>query len=180
MSVRFGLVLGSRGWGLTTFENRVRSGGLVSVTHPHNTRSFLTIAEACEPVVHAAAIGEDGETMALDLGDPVRLIEVARTLIAQYGQDDVGIVSTRLRQGEELPERLFGADEMRDRRPHQPLASHVRVSALDVRRADRRTTRLNHDAVSAWLRSESVLLGSSSGRDVTAPRQAPAPLVPSR
>lgn len=132
VSVRFGNVLGSRGSVLTAFERQIAEGGPVTVTHPDVTRYFMTVAEACQLVLQAAAIGSDGEALVLDMGSPVGIVDVAKTLIERSERDDIDIVYTGLRAGEKLHEDLFGDDEPRDRRPAHPLVSHVMVPRLHM------------------------------------------------
>jgi len=128
ISVRFGNVLGSRGSVLTAFESQVRSGGPITVTHPEVTRYFMTIEEAARLTVYAGAIGRPGEVLVLDMGDPVRILDVANRF-AQRSDPPVEVVFTSLRHGEKVHEVLFAADE-RDRRPIHPLISHVEVPRL--------------------------------------------------
>ncbi|HEX7167617.1 MAG TPA: polysaccharide biosynthesis protein, partial [Acidimicrobiales bacterium] len=128
LSVRFGNVLGSRGSMLSTFQSQIASGGPVTVTDPEVTRFFMTIQEACELVIQAGAIGNDGEALVLDMGEPVRIADVARRLAAQAPRP-VQIVYTGLRPGEKLHEVLLGTGEP-DHRPVHPLVSHVVVPAL--------------------------------------------------
>jgi len=130
LSVRFGNVLGSRGSVLTTFAGQIARGGPITVTHPDVTRYFMTVTESVQLVLQAGAIGSDGEVLILDMGDPVRIDDVARELIRQSGRD-IEIVYTGLRAGEKLDEILRARGED-DRRPHHELISHVSVPALDV------------------------------------------------
>src|SRR5690606_19595601 len=123
-------VLGSRGSVLTAFAAQIAAGGPVTVTHPEVTRYFMTVEEAVELVIQAAAIGSDGEALILDMGKPVRIVEVAEQLIAQSGQD-IEIVFTGLREGEKMHEVLLGGRESDDRRKH-PLVSHVDVDPIAV------------------------------------------------
>ena len=127
-SVRFGNVLGSRGSVLTAFRVQVDAGGPVTVTHPDVTRYFMTIEEACQLVIQAGAIGKDGEVLVLDMGEPVRIADVAARMIANSGKE-IEIVYTGLRPGEKLHEDLFAAGEFGVVREH-PLISHVEVPTL--------------------------------------------------
>lgn len=129
VSVRFGNVLGSRGSVLTVFERQIRQGGPVTVTDPEVDRFFMTIPEACQLVLQAAAIGESGETLVLDMGEPVRISDVARTLIEQSGKE-IEVVYTGLRKNEKLSEELFDDSEIPSSdQKHEALTS-VRVSPL--------------------------------------------------
>ena len=129
LSVRFGNVLGSRGSVLTTFRDQISRGGPVTVTDREVTRFFMTIPEAVQLVVQAGAIGKSGEVLVLDMGDPVRIYDVARRLVAQ-SRKKIPIVFTGLRPGEKLHEELFGEGEL-DHRPRHKLISHALVPALD-------------------------------------------------
>ena len=126
LSVRFGNVLGSRGSVLESFAQQIAAGGPLTVTDPEVTRYFMTIEEACQLVIQAAAIGSPGEALVLEMGEPVLIADVARQLIQQSGAP-VQIEYTGLRQGEKLHEELFGTQEPRHIRPEHPLISHVPV-----------------------------------------------------
>ncbi|MBD3947181.1 polysaccharide biosynthesis protein [Nocardioides ganghwensis] len=130
LSVRFGNVLGSRGSVLHTFTAQIEAGGPVTVVHPEVTRYFMTVEEAVQLVIQAGAIGEDGEVMILDMGQPVKIVDMAQQLIAMSGKS-VEIVYTGLRDGEKLHEELFGAAESDERSKH-PLVSHAHVEPLSV------------------------------------------------
>jgi len=137
LSVRFGNVLGSRGSVLTAFMAQVEAGGPVTVTDPDVTRYFMTVQEAVQLVIQAAAVGHDGEVLVLDMGEPVRIDEVARRLASQSSRP-VEVVYTGLRPGEKLHEDLLGTGE-RDMRPCHPLISQVPVeptAALAARELD--------------------------------------------
>ncbi|MFD2092765.1 polysaccharide biosynthesis protein [Blastococcus deserti] len=129
LSVRFGNVLASRGSVLTTFAAQIARGGPVTVTHPDVTRYFMTIPEAVQLVIQAGAIGSGGEALVLDMGEPVRIADVARHLVALCDRP-VEIEYTGLRPGEKLHEDLTGAQETGRRAVH-PLITHVAVPALD-------------------------------------------------
>lgn len=128
VSVRFGNVLGSKGSMLGTFESQIKNGGPVTVTHPDVTRYFMTTEEAVALTIQAGAIGEPGEVLVLDMGEPVRIEDVARRLIDQAG-GGIEIVHTGMRPGEKLHEVLVGRDEVGER-SHHPLISHVPVAPL--------------------------------------------------
>lgn len=129
MSVRFGNVLGSRGSMLHTFNAQIEGGGPLTVTHPDITRYFMTIPEACELVIQAGAIGGPGQVLVLDMGTPIKILDVAHRMIAQSGKP-VEIVFTGLRPGEKMHEDLFGDDERGSATVH-PLISQVAVPPLD-------------------------------------------------
>ena len=129
LSVRFGNVLGSRGSVLTALSAQVAAGGPVTVTDPDVSRYFMLADEAVHLVLQAAAIGRAGEVLVLDMGEPVRIADIARRLAASAGRD-MDIVFTGLRPGEKLTEDRLGQDET-DYRPCHPLISQVPVTALD-------------------------------------------------
>jgi FlaA1/EpsC-like NDP-sugar epimerase len=131
LSVRFGNVLGSRGSVLTSFNAQAARGGPLTVTDPEVTRYFMTVQEAVELVVQAGAIGSHGQVLILDMGEPVRIADVARRIAADAG-DHVGVVYTGLRHGEKMHEVLFGTGET-DVRPGHPQISHVGVPPIDPR-----------------------------------------------
>ncbi len=129
LSVRFGNVLGSRGSVLGTLSAQVEAGGPLTVTHPEVARYFMTADEAVQLMLQAAVIGGSGEVLVLDMGEPVRIADIARRLSARSGRP-VDIVYTGLRPGEKLTEDLLGAGEA-DYRPRHPLIRHAKVTPLD-------------------------------------------------
>ncbi|MCM1011149.1 MULTISPECIES: nucleoside-diphosphate sugar epimerase/dehydratase [unclassified Brevibacterium] len=131
LSVRFGNVLGSRGSVLLSFQEQIRRGGPVTVTDPEVRRFFMTIPEACQLVLEAAAIGQDGNVMVLDMGEPVRIDDIARSLVAMSDRQ-MEIIYTGLREGEKLDEELFGVDEGTVMRIHEKI-SRVEAPELDPR-----------------------------------------------
>ena len=147
LSVRFGNVLGSRGSVLTSFAAQIAAGGPVTVTDPGVTRFFMTIPEAVQLVIQAAAIGRDREVLVLDMGEPVAIQSVAEQLIELSGAD-IDIIHTGLRVGEKLHEELFGDGEV-DERPLHPLISQTLVPAYDVAKAR---------ALDAFGDTESIIL----------------------
>jgi len=110
VSVRFGNVLGSRGSVLTTFADQIARGGPVTVTHPEVTRYFMTIPEAVQLVLQAAAFGDNGDALVLEMGTPVKIVEVAQQLISLSNRK-VDIEFTGLRPGEKMHEDLTSASE---------------------------------------------------------------------
>jgi FlaA1/EpsC-like NDP-sugar epimerase len=129
LSVRFGNVLGSRGSVLRTLSAQVKAGGPLTVTHPEVCRYFMTVNEAVQLVLQATVVGDSGEVLVLDMGEPVRIADIARRLAAQSA-DPVDIVYTGLRPGEKLTEDLLGCNEI-DHRPRHPLIRHAQVKPLD-------------------------------------------------
>ena len=134
LSVRFGNVIGSRGSMLPTFASLIDAGGPLTVTHPDATRYFMTIPEACQLVMQAGGIGDGGEVLILDMGEPVRILDVAQRMIEMSGRD-IGIVYTGLRPGEKLHETLVARSEKQERR-HHPAISHARVEPLSPEALD--------------------------------------------
>ena len=130
VSVRFGNVIGSRGSAIETFERQIASGGPVTITHPDMTRYFMAVREAVLLTMQAAAIGRPGEVLVLDMGAPVKVVDVARQLIEQSGQP-VPISYIGLRPGEKMHEVLLGGGEAAHR-PFHPSIDHVTVPGLDL------------------------------------------------
>jgi FlaA1/EpsC-like NDP-sugar epimerase len=109
MVVRFGNVLGSRGSIVPLFQKQIEKGGPVTITHPDMKRWFMTIPEACSLVLKAGGVGENGELYLLDMGEPVRIRDLAEQMIRFYGlepEEDIGIEYVGLRPGERLDEKL--------------------------------------------------------------------------
>jgi FlaA1/EpsC-like NDP-sugar epimerase len=129
LSVRFGNVLGSRGSVLETFRDQIDRGIDLTVTDPDVTRYFMTIEEAVQLVIQGGAVGKSGEVLVLDMGEPVRIDDVARILINASGKQ-LNVRYTGLRPGEKLTEELVGSGDTYVRRAH-PLISHYRVQGLD-------------------------------------------------
>lgn len=165
VSVRFGNVIGSRGSMLPTFQRLIEAGQSLTVTHREVTRYFMTIPEACQLVIQAGAVGRPGEVLILDMGEPVRILDIAERMIAMSGKD-IGIVFTGLRPGEKLHEELVGIGETEERPFHQKI-SHAAVKsispeALDydgwVARLGPRQTNGNGPSADFWEQSAEITL----------------------
>ncbi len=124
VSVRFGNVLDSRGSVIPLFKHQISKGGPITITHPEAKRFFMTIPEAVQLLLQAGAIGENGLIYILDMGDPVRILDLAKDLISLYGLEvdkDVNIEFSGLRPGEKLLEELTNAEEKKVNTPHEKI-----------------------------------------------------------
>jgi FlaA1/EpsC-like NDP-sugar epimerase len=159
ISVRFGNVLASRGSVVPLFIHQIRSGGPVTVSHENATRYFMSIKEACMLVIQASLMGEGGEIFVLRMGEPIRIAELARDLIALHGfrpGTDIRIECTGLRPGEKLHEDLVAEGERAEpsRHPHILRAWPVIPPGLDVDAAIARLDRMAEAGDADGIRAE--------------------------
>ncbi|ADC71120.1 polysaccharide biosynthesis protein CapD [Thioalkalivibrio sp. K90mix] len=197
--VRFGNVLGSSGSVVPLFHRQIREGGPVTVTHPEITRYFMSIPEAAELVIQAGAMAQGGEVYVLDMGEPVRIIDLARRMIRLHGHqvredeaegEGIAITCTGLRPGEKLYEELLIGDNVEET-PHSKImraretCAEPAVLARALRTLEKADRERNAQAAFEVLRE--VVDGYEPGRDEEAahsasapvgrPRPAPAPTV---
>lgn len=177
-SVRFGNVLGSRGSFLDTLSFQVASGAPVTVTHREVTRFFMTIPEAAGLVIEASVMADRGETYVLDMGEPVRILELIDRYVARSGAKAPELRFTGLRPGEKLHEQLFDSAERLMTTRHGHIWSVQAKDTLPDRFRER-VTQLNDLAaigrVDELLRQLDALLPDESDGDVD---EAPIPLRP--
>jgi Predicted nucleoside-diphosphate sugar epimerases len=124
MAVRFGNVLGSSGSAIPTFQKQINDGGPITITHPEMTRYFMSIQEASQLILQCGALGNDGEIFLLEMGKPIRIVQMAKDLIRLSGLEpeiDIPIVFIGLRPGEKLYEELQMLNEKKVSTSHRKI-----------------------------------------------------------
>ena len=130
ITTRFGNVLGSNGSVIPLFRKQIEAGGPVTVTHPEIIRYFMTIPEACQLVLEAGSMGNGGEIYIFDMGEPVKILDLAKKMIRLSGRQDVKVEFTGLRHGEKLYEELLATKE------NTKPTSHDKIMIANVREYD--------------------------------------------
>jgi FlaA1/EpsC-like NDP-sugar epimerase len=181
VSVRFGNVLGSNGSVIPVFKQQIADGGPVTVTHPEMTRYFMTIPEATQLVLQAASLGKGGEVFILDMGEPVRIVDLAHDLIRLSGLEpnvDIPIEFSGIRPGEKLFEELATDEERAEKTRHEKIfIGRVQAAAWDglctgIERLARCSDSVDHAEVYEALRA---LIPEFSGG---APTEDAAKIIP--
>lgn len=127
ITVRFGNVIGSRGSVIPIFEEQIKKGGPITITDPEMTRYFMTIPEAVQLVLQASSLGQGGDIFILDMGEPIKIVDLAKNMIrlSGFSEDEIGIIYTGNRGGEKLYEELICSNETKIRTKHHKIFSII-------------------------------------------------------
>lgn len=136
VAVRFGNVLGSSGSVIPKFKAQIERGGPVTVTHPEMTRYFMLIPEACELVLQTGAIGQNGELFILDMGEPVKIVDLAKKMIELSNKQDIAIEFTGLRPGEKLYEELLLNESDKKTAYESIVVAHKTLYPIETLKSD--------------------------------------------
>ncbi|MGY6522744.1 MAG: polysaccharide biosynthesis protein [Mongoliitalea sp.] len=142
ITTRFGNVLGSNGSVIPLFRKQIKKGGPLTVTHPDITRYFMTIPEACQLVLEAGVMGNGGEVFVFDMGEPIKIVDLAKKMIQLSGkkvEEDIKIVFTGLREGEKLFEELLNNSEV-VKITHHPRIMIAQVPVIDYYKLEKQIT----------------------------------------
>jgi UDP-N-acetyl-D-glucosamine 4,6-dehydratase len=149
VAVRFGNVLGSSGSVIPKFKEQIDAGGPITLTHPDITRYFMLIGEACQLVLQAAAIARGGELFILDMGEPIKIIDLARTMIRLYSHNEIEILVTGLRPGEKLYEELLIDESEQKTAFDSIMIARSTVYPIEQLRNDIQTLLLSDEPINA-------------------------------